>query len=96
MGELRLISNQKRQLKPLVEAAINNELRLLDAGIHRTEQSLRLFEKKFSLTTDEFINRFENDEMEENLEYVEWIGEFRMLERLKEKAETLRGIRFEN
>jgi hypothetical protein len=34
--------------------------------------------------------------MEENLESAEWIGEFRMLERLKEKAETLRGIRFEN
>jgi hypothetical protein len=65
-------------------------------GYTERNNTLRLFEKKFSLTTNEFINRFENDEMEENLEYVEWIAEFRMLERLKEKAETLRGIRFEN
>jgi hypothetical protein len=32
----------------------------------------------------------------EALEYVKWIGEYRLLKRLYEKAETLREIRFAN
>ena len=96
MAELRLISDHERQLKPLVEAALKNELRLLEAGINRTQQNMRKFEERFHLSTLEFIGRYENDEMEETMDYAEWIGEYRMLERLREKAETLRGIRFAN
>ena len=96
MAELKLISDRNRQLKPLVEAALKNELRLLDAGIKRTEQNMRVFEKKFRLNTQEFIARYEKDEMEETLDYADWVGEHRMLGRLQEKADTLRTIRFAN
>jgi hypothetical protein len=48
------------------------------------------------MSTQEFISTYENDEIEENLDFDEWIGEFRLLERLREKVETLRGIRFAN
>ena len=46
MTDIRLISKRKRQLKPLVEAALANELRLLEAGIRQAEQRLQEFEKK--------------------------------------------------
>ena len=80
----------------LVEAALANELRLLEAGIRRTEQRLHEFEAKYQLPSAEFIHRFENDEFEETLELAEWIGENRLLERLREKADTLKGIEFAN
>ena len=96
MTELKLISDRKRQLKPLVEAALKNELRLLEAGIKRTEQNMRAFEERFHLDTQEFIARYEKDEMQGTLDYADWIGEHRMLERLREKADTLRTIRFAN
>lgn len=96
MAELLLISPRQRQLKPLVEAAIHNELRLLEAGIRRTEQRLQQFEARYGLLSAEFIRRYERDEFEETLEFAEWIGEYRLLERLQEKADTLREIRFAN
>jgi len=46
MSELVLVSAQKRPLRPLVEAALTNEARLLEAGIRRTEQRLRDLERK--------------------------------------------------
>jgi len=46
MSELVLVSAQKRPLRPLVEAALTNELCLLEAGIRRTEQRLRDLERK--------------------------------------------------
>ena len=87
MSELTLVSTHKRPLKPLVQAALENELRLLEAGIRRTEKRLSLFETKYRLSTTEFIRKYENDELEENLEFAEWVGEQRMLARLLEKKE---------
>lgn len=96
MTELTLISASQRPLKPIIEAALANERRLLEAGIRRTEQRLHAFETKYQLPTAEFVHRFQNDEFEETLELAEWIGESRMLERLREKVETLKGITFAN
>jgi len=96
MAELTLISPRERQLRPVVEAAIRTELRLLGVGIRRTEQKVREFEARYGLPSAEFIRRYEQDELEETLEFAEWIGEYRLLQRLREKANTLQEIRFAN
>lgn len=96
MTELTLVSTSQHSIKPLVEAALTNELRLLETGIRRTEQRLQEFETKYRLKTAEFLQQYENDQLAETLELAEWIGEYRLLERLREKAETLRGIQFAN
>ncbi len=94
MTDLRLVSTRKHQLRPLVEAALANELRLMEAGIRRTEQRLLEFEQKYHLGTYDFIARYENDKMEETMDFDEWIGEYRLLARLREKADTLKDVRF--
>ncbi len=96
MTELKLISRRNRTFKPLVEAALQNELRLLQAGIRRCHQRLQQFEKEFGISTAKFLRKYEKDELNESLEFAEWIGEHRLLERLQEKAETLQEIRFAN
>ncbi len=94
MVELKIVSQSKRQLKPIVEAALENELRLVEAGIRQTALRLKKFEEQSHLNTQAFITAYENDEWEETMESIEWIGEFRLMERLNEKAETLRNISF--
>ena len=96
MTDIKLVYKGKRQLKPLVEAALANQLRLLQAGIRQTEERLKKFENQFQMNTQDFISRYENDEIRETLDKGEWIGEARLLKRLQEKAETIRDIRFEN
>lgn len=94
MAELTLVSPSQRPLQPLVEGALQNELRLLEAGIRRTEQRLQEFETHYGLSTADFVQRYENDVLEETLECAEWIGEYRLRARLLEKADALRAIRF--
>lgn len=96
MADIRLISKQNRQIKPLMEAALANELRLLETGIRQTEEKLQEFEKKYQMLTQDFISRYENDEFKEIMDFVEWVGESRLLQCLREKAETIRDIRFAN
>ena len=94
MAELTLISPRKWRLRPVVEPAIQNELRLLEAGIRRTQERLRSFETEHNLTTDGFLHRYENDELQETLDFAEWVGEYRLLGRLQDKAATLQEIQF--
>ena len=94
MAELTLRSPRGRSLKPLVEAALQNEHRILQAGIRRSQQRLQELEIRYGLSTDEFLQRYEDNQIEEALEFSEWIGEYRMLERLKEKAQALQEVEF--
>lgn len=47
------------------------------------------------MSTQEFVSAYDNDEKGDGIELSEWVGEFRLLKRLQEKAETLRDIRIE-
>jgi hypothetical protein len=96
MAELTLISQDSGSLKPLVEGAISEALRLTETGIQRTKQRLQEFERKYQLSTQEFLERYGNDELAETPDLDEWIGESLMLQRLQEKIERLRGIEFAN
>ncbi len=96
MAELTLISQDSGSLKPLIEGAISEALRLTETGIQRTERRLKEFEEKYQVSTQEFLRRYQNDEMSETLDLDEWIGESRMLQHLQEKADRLRGIEFAN
>jgi hypothetical protein len=46
------------------------------------------------MTSAEFVERYENDELPETLELAEWIGEYRLLERLTDRVRALEEIRF--
>jgi hypothetical protein len=96
MTVLTLTSTGNRPLQPLVEAAIRNELRLLQAGVRRTEEKLAAFEAQYSLSSPEFLRRYEADELAETLDLAEWVCEYRLLERLRDKVLTLQEIRFAN
>jgi hypothetical protein len=63
MAELTLVSPSQRPLQPLVEGALQNELRLLEAGIRRSEQRLQEFEIRYGPSTADFIQRYGNDEL---------------------------------
>jgi hypothetical protein len=96
MEQLVLKSQHGYPLRALVEGALANEARLLQAAIDRTEKRLQEFEASHHLSTQEFLDRYENDEFEETLELTEWIGEARLLERIRQKLAILQDIQIAN
>ena len=94
MTELRLISKQSASIQPIVQNAIDSFVRSSEDGIQKTQQRLSEFERKYLMSTREFVQRYENDELDETLEFGEWVGESRMLQGLLEDVEQLRGIEF--
>jgi len=67
-------------------------MRLIRAGVQKTEQNLKGFEQKYHKNTEKFIADYEADKLEETIDFIEWIGEFRMLERCRVNAIKLRNI----
>ena len=67
---------------------------LLEAGMRQTQRRLRDFEAQFSMATADFVHRYAADELEETLDTIEWLGEYRMAQTIQEKLDTLKGIRF--
>ena len=78
-------------LKPLLKAAMENEAKALSHGIRRTRERLSAFEKEFGITSDEFERRFGAAEIVETLEFIDWLGEIRMLRLLNEQKLALDG-----
>lgn len=78
-------------LKPLIESAIRAELRMLELGLERTRQHLRLFEERYGLTSEEFGRRFEAGEVAESLDFIEWAGEIKTYHLLETQRQALQG-----
>jgi deoxyribodipyrimidine photolyase-like uncharacterized protein len=96
MTELKLISKHPDSLKQIIQSALSERLHNIEAGIKRTEERLQEFEDKYQLSTVEFIQSFNNDELLHNFDFDEWIGESRMLKHLQEKKEIIEEIQFVN
>lgn len=96
MTPLTFSSSGPHPLKPLVESAIQNELRMVESGIQRTEQRLDDFEARHGMSTQEFLRRAEAGNVPETLDFAEWEGEWRLIERLREKAITLQNLHIAN
>jgi hypothetical protein len=79
-------------LKPLLESAIQGELKTLQIGIKRTRERLSAFEQQYGLPTETFQRRFQAGELEETLDFIDWWGEIKMLAVLEERKRTLEGM----
>ncbi len=90
MTTLTITFDQDVPAQELVRAAFDNEVRLLDAAIRRTQARIRAFEDRFKTVTADFLAQYEAGKIEESLETDEWIGEHRMLGRLTDSRDTLR------
>ncbi|BAZ16690.1 hypothetical protein NIES4071_85680 [Calothrix sp. NIES-4071] len=96
MAELKLSSKDPDSLRKIIQSALLERLHSVEAGIKRTEERLQAFENKYKLSTEEFITRFNNDELLHNFDFDEWIGESRMLAHLRETREAIEEVKFVN
>ncbi len=91
--QVTVIADTAVALKPLLEAAIKTELRMLELGVERTLQRLVAFEEQYSMRSEEFEQRFGKGDLIESLDFIEWWGEIKTYKLLKTQQQTLAGAR---
>ena len=91
LQHVQVTSNGPAEIKPLLESAIRSQLRTLEYGIQRTKERLAEFEQRFNLTSADFEHSFENGQIEETIDYIEWSGEIKTLKILEDQLHALQS-----
>ena len=94
MAELTLRSKDPDSLRRIIQSALSERLQSVKAGIKKTEERIQEFETKYQLSTEEFIARFNNDELSHSFDFDEWIGESKILAHLQQTKESIEEIYF--
>jgi len=89
-----LVSSQDYPLRSFIESAVKKELRQLEDAFRQTQAQLRVFEARYELSTDEFVSSYEANQIDETLETIEWLGEYRMAQHIQRKIDGVKGIEF--
>jgi hypothetical protein len=83
------------QVRLLVESAINREIAHLEIARSLARKRLAPFEQAYHVTSEQFLAEMTAEDLHGgDDEYVQWAGEYRLLCRLDEQLQQLRGIRY--
>jgi hypothetical protein len=89
LQQIIIKSETGESLKPLVEIAIQNQLKSLQHGIKRTKERLAAFEGQFGMKSAEYVRRLKVGEITENLDTIDWFMEIEALRLLEEQYHSL-------
>jgi hypothetical protein len=92
MSQVLLKSEDQASIKQLVISALQAEENELKTGILKTREKLAAFERKYRLSTDEFLKTPPDRLPFDELESIEWAGEHETLLRLENELARLAKI----
>jgi hypothetical protein len=70
--------------------AIQAYLRRIEDNIAVVKRRLKRFEEEFGMDSEIFFSKLHNAELDERIEYTEWVGEHERLQRLMKQRDELK------
>ena len=93
MKQLVLEYESPLTLDVSITQAIRREIGLIALAVRLSKQALARFEQKYRLASDEFFIRMESGELGDSADFIEWAGEYELLQRAEQKLRGLQGLR---
>ncbi len=88
-------SDSNHEALQLVRGAIESKMARIRLGLEITQKKLAKFEAKYQVSSEKFISEMAAEDLfEGDMEYVEWAGEYRILQKLKEDLERLEAVEY--
>lgn len=83
------------QLLPLVRAAVDGEIVRLEMALMLARKRLQPFERRYGVSSERFMSEMAAEDLEGgDDEYVQWAGEYLLMQRLEEKLMDLQEVRY--
>lgn len=95
LQEVTIKANAEESIKPLVEAAIRNQLKSLQHGITRTKERIAEIEKRAGVSSKEFEEKLKAGKIEETMETIDWNMELAALRLLEGQYQSLREAKID-
>jgi hypothetical protein len=94
MTEIKLkIKNDPDKARDILIEVLETEAMRLNYSLQLSKKRLIQYERKYKVTSDTFINEWAAEDLEgEDIEYVEWAGEFKLASLINERLTIIKGI----
>jgi hypothetical protein len=82
-------------IQNLVKSAIESEIKNLKRSLEKTNKLLMEFETKYQISSDIFLNNWTAEDLEGgDQEYISWVGEIKIKEKLTNSLQKLEEIEY--
>jgi hypothetical protein len=93
MTEIILKTNAPDKAAHILKEALATEASRIKYSLNLAKKRLERFESKYNISSAKFINEWSSEDLKgEDMEYVEWAGEYQLFSRLNERLEVLESI----
>lgn len=94
MAKLEIIGTKlpSEVVKEVVLNSLNARLKDVEEIIVKLQTTISEFEKKHGLSSDEFLKKWRNNELEDNIDFFEWETCLTVLQKLSKEQEALKEV----
>ena len=93
MAKIILKTNKPDKAPQVLREALETEALRLRYSLNLAKKRLKRFENKYNISSNKFINEWSAEDLKgQDLEYVEWAGEYQLFSRLNERLVVLKSI----
>ncbi len=95
MYTVHIEPKQNGQVAQLVKSAVQAEIARLEVSLGLARKRVAPFEAKYKIASAKFITTMVAEDLQGgDDEYVQWAGEFKLMQRLEDKLRQLKELRF--
>ena len=93
MNQLVLEYEGTISLKTSIYQAIQHEIAMLMLAIRLSQEALHTFEAQYDMPSEEFFEKMERGELGDSDDFIEWAGEYELLQRTQNELYALEHVK---
>jgi len=92
LGRNTMVVELDKKAIGLLTRVLNTEYKRLQLELKITEERIKRFEEKYGMKSSEFLEKYTRGELGDEEEFMEWYGELKFLERIRNELEELKKV----
>ncbi|MDM8547455.1 hypothetical protein QUF61_13245 [Candidatus Venteria ishoeyi] len=89
------ITTDKHHSEKLIQQAVAAKVQRLMLGLRKTDKALRAFETKYQRTSADFLHNGSAEDLAGgDADYITWLGEFKLRERIQADLAELQAVKY--
>ena len=95
MPEIIIKTTQSKKAIDIIQEAIATEEMRIKHALESSERRIEGFEKRYMISSETFMKEWAAEDLQgKDIEYVEWAGEIKLFERLRDRLLILQDIEY--
>ena len=82
----------QKEAIPIIKSGLAIEENLLKISLYEYKKDLETFEKKYKMSREEFIQKFDSGDLGDDAEWFDFLFAYRAYEHVRKKLKLLEGI----